>query len=135
MIGRWIRGGGVLLLAVVAAGCGRSTGNVSGTVKFLGKPLTAGTITFYDKDNRTASSAISPTGTYEVTQVGSGPVKVAVALPLAIPFAGPGGGDSLLTTPQGKGPAVPPRYFDPAQSGLGFEVVAGNQTHDFDLQP
>src|SRR5262249_60111706 len=103
MIGRWIRGGGVLLLAVVAAGCARSTGNVSGTVKFQGKPLTAGTITFYDKDNRTASSAISPTGTYEVTQVGSGPVQVAVALPLAIPFAGPGGGGAPRTPQPGEG--------------------------------
>src|SRR4051794_4310897 len=95
----------VLVLAVLAAGCGRKAGNVSGTVKFNDKPLTAGTITFYDRDDRPTSSPISATGTYSVTGVASGKVKVAIAVPLPISFAGLGG--KATPTAQASTPTIP----------------------------
>jgi len=52
MIGRRATVGAVLVLAVAAAGCGRGTGSVSGTVKFNGQPLRGGTITFLDRNNQ-----------------------------------------------------------------------------------
>ncbi len=126
--------GSLLLLAILTAGCSRGTGNISGTVKFNGEPLPAGTITFYDQDNGTSSDAIKPDGTYSVKKVPTGPVKVAIAVPLPIPMVGPGGGEPL-TLPVPKVPSIPANYLDAEQSGLGFEVKKGDQVHDFLLKP
>jgi len=135
MIGRCTCIGSVLILAGLTAGCTRGTGNVSGTVKFKGQPLPAGTITFYDQDNKTASSAIID-GAYEVTKVGVGPVKVAIAVPMYIPFAGPAlPGAKAPTAAVPKSPSIPPKYLDREESGLGFEVIRGDQKKDFDLLP
>ena len=60
MIGRWTRVGGVLVLSLLAAGCTKGFGNVSGTVKYNGNPLPAGTITFYDQDNQTQPKCVQP---------------------------------------------------------------------------
>src|SRR5262245_18393694 len=143
MIGRCTRPGvrpaaglGVLALTLLAAGCGRGTGNVSGTVKFNGRPLTAGTISFFDPDNRVSSSPIKPDGTYTVTGVRTGRAKIAVAVPLSISFA-PSDvpGAKAMTVPQSKAPPIPPRYLDPEQSGLTCDVHTGDQTHEVDLKP
>jgi hypothetical protein len=121
---------GALLLAGLAIGCSRGTGNVSGTVKFNGKPLTDGTVIFYDQDNRVRSSKITAEGTYSVTEVRTGMAKITVAVPLPIVFVGPGS-----TTPAPKAPPVPARYADSERSGLTLDVVRGDQTHPIELEP
>jgi hypothetical protein len=136
MIGRCFRVSSVLLLAGLTIGCSRSTGNVSGTVRFNGQPLSDGTSTFYDPDNHTWGSAITKDGTYSVSQVGTGPVKVTVAVPIKIGFVPPAGTEGkTVTFPGSKSPMIPPKYNDPEKSGLGFEVIKGDQTKDFDLGP
>jgi hypothetical protein len=140
MIARWTRLGGALLLAVLAAGCGRGIGNISGKVTCNGQPLAGGTITFYDSRNGTASSAIDQEGKYEIPAVCAGAVKVAIAVPLNIPFESPGTSTKAASLPdpskmvKRNAPFLPPRYLDPEESGLGFEVVRGRQNRDFTLQ-
>ena len=128
---------GAVVLMVLAAGCSRGTGNVSGTVKFKGKPLPAGTITFYDPANGALSSPINPDGSYSVSKVATGTARITVAVPMAIGFQGPGTSDGKGDLPAvvKQTPSIPARYYDPDKSGLTCEVVRGDQTHDFDLQP
>jgi hypothetical protein len=125
---------GLAMLILLAAGCGRDLGNVSGTVKFKGQPLPAGTITFYDRDKGATSSEIKSDGTYSVSKVATGPVKISLAVPMSIPFASPMGGGTVAP-PIPRVPNIPARYMDAEKSGLGFEVVKGDQTHDFNLEP
>jgi hypothetical protein len=128
---------GAVVLMVLAAGCSRGTGNVSGTVKFKGKPLPAGTISFYDEVNGVASSPIDPDGSYSVSKVAAGTARITVAVPMPIRFVSPGMSDVKADLPAEakRTPSIPTRYYDPAQSGLTCEVVRGDQTQDFDLQP
>src|SRR5262245_19105480 len=79
---------GGLFLTALAAGCSPRFGDVSGKVTFQGRPLTTGTITFYDQANGVTSSPIRVDGTYAVHKVRAGSVKIAVAMPTAISFAG-----------------------------------------------
>jgi hypothetical protein len=114
-----------LPLAALLVGCA-GQGQVSGTVRYQGKPVPTGTITFYDHKNQAASSAIKD-GNYSIEKVASGPVKVSVATPMAIYMMGD-------KPPPGPKPLpLPPKYNDPEKSGLGFEVKPGAQTKDFDL--
>jgi hypothetical protein len=136
MIGACPRLGAVVLM-VLAAGCSRGTGNVSGTVKFKGKPLPAGTITFYDEANGAASSPINPDGSYSVSKVAAGTARITVAVPMAIRFVSPGMSEDKADLPDvvRQTPAIPAHYYDPAKSGLTCKVVRGDQQQDFDLQP
>lgn len=111
---------------LVLAGCA-GKGQVSGTVKYKGKPLSAGTITFYDRTNRAVSGAIKD-GSYSVEQVATGPVRVTVAAPMPIYMVGD------KPPPGPKPPILPAKYADPEKSGLGWEVQSGAQTHDFNLE-
>jgi hypothetical protein len=126
-----------LALTALLAGCGRGTGNVSGTVKYNGQVLTAGTITFYDPDNRASSSPIKPDGSYAVRDVRTGRAKIAIAVPLPISFAGPSipGAEDKKAHPAVQLPSIPAKYLDADQSGLTFEVRRGEQTHNIDLAP
>lgn len=128
---------GAVVLMVLAAGCSRGTGNVSGTVKFKGKPLPGGTISFYDEVNGVASSPINPDGSYSVSKVATGTARITVAVPMPIRFASPGMSEAKEDLPAvvKQTPSIPARYYDPAKSGLTCVVVRGDQTQDFDLQP
>jgi hypothetical protein len=123
-----------LALVVLLAGCS-GRGNVSGTVKYDGQPLAGGTITFYDARNSTASSAIDKDGKYSVSGLATGPVKVSLAVPVAVPFMASSVPGAKADRPAIKAPALPAKYLDPQASGLGFELSRGNQTKDFDLKP
>jgi hypothetical protein len=118
-----------MFLALLAAGCGPSFGDVSGTVEFQGRPLTTGTITFYDEANGVASSPIQPDGTYAVHHVRAGPAKIAVAVPTAITMVDPGEMPALgpPAPVRPTGPFLPHKYQDPQESGLTCEVKAGPQ--------
>lgn len=113
--------------ALVLAGCG-GKGQVSGKVNYKGKPLPTGTITFYDRANRAVSSAIQKDGSYSVEQVAAGPVKVSVVMPMPIYMPGD------KPPPGPPPPTLPAHYTDREKSGLDFEVKAGAQQHDFNLE-
>ena len=110
-------------LALTLSGCGNA-GDVSGAVRFNGKPLSAGRVTF-TSPNRPGASAhawIAEDGSYKVADCPSGPVKITVQT------VGYRGGRPA-------GAAIPARYVDPATSGLDYIVKPGRQQHDIDLTP
>lgn len=124
--------GGLLLLALLPlmGGCSRGWGNVTGTVRYKGKPLPMGTITFYDEANRAEFSLIDE-GKYTVSKIAAGRVKVTVTAPMPIFMAG----DTVMPQQLAKMPKdFPSRYADAEKSGLEREVKKGIQNLDFDLE-
>ena len=123
---------GLLAVMMLAGGCAPGSGSVSGTVTFQGKPLTTGTVVFYDAANNSPSSPIQPDGTYKIGKVATGQARIVVMMPMAIYM--PGGGDAG----RGQDPSMnkvflPPKYADPGQSGLTCDVKSGVQTHNLQL--
>lgn len=144
----------VLLLLLAVGGCGKS-GQISGKVKYKGKPLPSGRIVFFNSaDRQVASASISSDGSYAAT-VPSGTLKLAVVTPSSsqtlrsLPKAKQknilegikkmkkGAFNPLEGENQELVPAqvisVPTKYADPASSGLTIEVLGGPQSFDIDL--
>jgi hypothetical protein len=161
--GWWPRRGWVLLLLVgLAAGCG-STGTISGTVTYKGKPLKAGTVSFMTTEGgHVASGEIKEDGTYTVSRVPAGPAKVTVkSVEVFTPPGGgmmggrsgggaprgaPAGAAENVKPPPGvdmsgfnpnssndKAMKVPDKYKDFAKTPLTCDVKSGNQPYDIQL--
>jgi hypothetical protein len=123
---------GGVAVALLASGCAPRYGNLSGSVTYNNKPVTGGTITFFDVSEKPISGEIKPDGTYTVSKVRVGRARIAVTTPMAIEFKAQGAGDVLPNAP--KPPAIPPRYGDPEKSGLTCDVTEGDQTHPVTLE-
>lgn len=123
----------VFALLPLSAGCGRGWGDVSGTVRYQGKPLPKGSITFYDEANQTITSPLDADGKYTMRRVAAGKVKVAVMLPMYIAMKGDTKGMARMAAERKTLPNLPPRYADAEKSGLDREVKRGSQAIDFDL--
>jgi len=123
---------GLVLLGLLPllAGCGRGWGEVSGTVRYQGKPLPMGTITFYDETNGVKPCILEADGKYTVNKVAAGKVKVTVTLPMPIFMKGDTEGPKWLAKMPKDFPA---RYADIEKSGLERDVKRGSQTFNFDL--
>jgi hypothetical protein len=67
-----------LLLCALGTGCGSGQGEVSGTVRYRGKPLPFGTIQFLGQDGIPYAGRIQPDGTFSV-RVPTGEAKVIVS--------------------------------------------------------
>jgi hypothetical protein len=119
-------------LIVVAACGGPRFGDIAGTVKYQGKPVAGGTITFFDAGKGAVSSPILADGSYSVKRVRFGQAKIAVFSPMAIGFKGLGG---TMEPVAGAAPPIPlpAKYNDPNQSGLTCDVRSVNQNHDVSL--
>ena len=118
------------LCAFVLAGCGGgpSIGDVSGEVKFAGKPLAGASVIFFYSNNKAITSEIADDGKYNLKGVATGPAKIAIFTPLAIEFPGGLGG------PQKTVPTIPAKYHDREQSGLTLNVKSGSQIHNIPLE-
>ena len=152
-----MRRGAPLALALGAAlltGCnGEPTGEVSGTVTVKGKaPQVPGlAITFMSTTGKVVSTGVAPDGTYTVTGVPSGPVKVGFAISGAGDEAAAKAGkpsrddDPSKADPKalharekahigslrgGTSPHAPfpERFLDPLKSGLSTTVNAGEKS-------
>ena len=120
----------LLVLLQLLAGCGRGWGDVSGTVRYQGKPLPMAAITFYDEINGVKSCNLDDDGKYTVSKVAAGKVKIAVTLPMPIFMRGDTEGPKRFAkVPKG----FPARYAEPEKSGLERNIKAGSQIIDFDL--
>jgi hypothetical protein len=87
----------VVIVFVLAAGCGPGTGSVSGKVTYLGKPVPAGRITFRPADSRqnAVSAELDAEGNYPAIDLPTGDVAVGI--------------DNREFEPQpAMGPSVPP---------------------------
>ncbi len=119
----------VLLAAVVAAGCGKSSPklhDVNGTVKFDGQDVAEGDITFIPEDKSVgAEGGKIKAGRYTL-KVKEGKNKVQILANRLIPGKkGPMGEDAVE-------PYIPEKYNDKTE--LTADVAAGKTTHNFDLK-
>jgi hypothetical protein len=160
----WITGRKTLVVIVLlmGTGCG-SRGVVSGKVTYQGKSVPGGMVLFLHETKGAFSSPIKEDGTYQITNVPSGAVKVAVvppSAPVADKWRGPAPSEADLakaeegqpkdqpkisrealkekmgvrpTAPKGKAVHIPDKYGNPDQSGQTYTVIAGPQTHDITL--
>lgn len=148
----------LLALAVTGfAGCGASTGTVSGTVTVNKEPLANGTITFVGDSGEPRTAGIV-NGKYETVAMPTGNYKVMISVrdqgpptPEAPPEAinptgsptpiigsglGPADGKArpaVTNKPQPKKTAIDPKFNDPDKSGLSTTVKAGPNTFNADL--
>jgi hypothetical protein len=133
-----------VFVCVTLSGCGRATGSVSGTVKYQGKVLPFGSVTFFSLDGLPATGSIQSDGTYTVEQVGVGLSKVVVvchdprmaedlkAYSTQMRNTKPGATAPRFDT--SKYLRVPEQYGDQARSGLSFDVVQGTNSYPIDLK-
>jgi hypothetical protein len=111
-------------------------------VRFKGKPMPGGQVTFTSKDRSNVSvfARIGEDGSYVIHGCPAGPVKITV---LALERTR---GGKSFDSPQElaaaskrdqrrKLPAIPLRYTDPNTTDLEYSVVAGAQRYDIELKP
>jgi hypothetical protein len=146
-------------LLLLAAGCGAGkSGSVSGKVYYKGEVLKSGTVAFYPEGGGgNFTSPIGADGSYTITKVRPGKMKISVASAAAGVQLGPQMGrgqaaakkgmeqrkDKLKenappgapvgTTASEPGVKLPEKYTDPERSGLSVEVTGGKQEHDIKL--
>lgn len=145
-------------LFLLTTGCGpdyKARGIVKGRVTSKGKPLTTGTVMFYNKNGITAQAHINTDGTYEMKDAPIGECQVTVTVP-KLPMdpgtkarlKGTGGGPKMpeMKAPEGytgempSAPTIPKeivpadaKYEKTETSGLKFTVEKGEQTYNIDL--
>jgi hypothetical protein len=128
---------------------------LSGSVKYKGAPVTAGTITFTAKGEGGEAGGvylapINPDGTYSIAQLPSGEFAVSIETESANPnrsqktYGGPKVKNMQMTSPrpdyaessqtaQGAYVKIPSKYADPQKSGLTVNLTSGKNIKDFDL--
>ncbi len=135
----------LVVLVLAAAGCGPAKAKISGVVKYNGEPLPSGTITFLsDAGNKQVKGADIVDGKYTIPDFYAGPAKVTVTTqkppgrggtpPPGVAVIEPPAG-SPAPAPPGKYVPIPRKYANPENSGLTYDIKAGEQTKDFDLTP
>jgi hypothetical protein len=147
-------------LAALLSGCGVSRCDVTGTVKYQGKPVVCGAISFFGSDGIPVTVGLRPDGSYEAHGVPVGTNVVTIySLDPARPLdprkgveliegdvdvgAKPApkmktkpGDRSNWTNPdvdRSKWFPIPPKYERPDFSGLSRELKKGMNQVDFDL--
>jgi hypothetical protein len=137
-----------LSVSLAAAGCGKSTGSVSGKVYYKNALLKGGKVIFLLANGQSAVAEIREDGSYAFDKpLATGPAKVAVVTSLLKP-AGRGGprqntppADAAFKPNNGLDPAekarrytaIPAKYEDPKQSGKDYTVVSGKQEFELKL--
>lgn len=156
---------GLFAAAVLLSGCGpKPTGIVKGTVKYNGKALKGGYVSFVSMDNgRSTSTGIGEDGTYTANGVPGGTCKVCVDTTSLLPQSAPGypgartgppaGAKDTGPPPEVERPAgfsspasaalarnkqryvqIPDTYGKPESTPLTIEVSGGEQTYDIELK-
>ncbi|MFO0822580.1 MAG: hypothetical protein U0792_05575, partial [Gemmataceae bacterium] len=119
------------LVVVLGCGGGADTGEVSGSVKFDGKPVEEGSISFIALEgNAPTAGGVIKGGKYTATKVPVGAAKVSISAVKVV------GKKKAYDTPDSKEiditePLLPAKYN--TASELRFDVKPGTQTKDFDL--
>ncbi len=149
-------GAAALALLPPVAGCSGS-GTVTGKVTYQGRPLTGGTILFTSTRGRgTRTAQIGEDGSYTITNMPTGPAKIAVETKSAQPVGRPpfaedgkhvGGPPPGAKMPEGAKTSVygdpskartaepiPEHYANPDESGLTCTVKGGRQELPIELK-
>jgi len=143
----------IMLAMFSAAGCwGKSqpTGTLSGKVTYKGAAVPAGClVTFISDQGVAALGTVDASGRYQLMFSGK-PNVPALNYNIAVTFPGVIGpemtdederkymaGDPATIAKFSRKPPtapIPKKYADEFQSGLSFQIKAGANTHDIDLQ-
>lgn len=126
----------VAVAAVVAApGCSDNKVvkkvTVSGTVTYKGQPLQSGLLRFVGPEGSYSAASIQSDGTFIITDVVPGEVKVSV-------MESPRGSGSSSDTKavEAKHPPVvlPAKFREPETSGLEYTIAPDTKTLDIDIK-
>ena len=122
-----------LLAAAALAGCHSNKPlTITGTVTYKGQPLPSGIVRFFFGTDRQSMATVEPDGTFAATDVPPGPVKVTVEPdPQAAKHRTMGGG---ANEPAPKPVKLPPKYADPATSGLEYTISPGANNLEVKLE-
>ena len=136
----------VLLLAAASfmAGCNSTNNTLTGKVTFRGKPVTYGSVLVLCADGSQRTGNIQPDGTYTVTDLPTGAVKLAVIspeppdprdqLPHPLPPGAPGAPPAdLPPIDRSRWFALPDEFGDPEKSGKTATVSSGTTEFDIEL--
>lgn len=143
---KWV-GFAVLVSAMGTAGCGSSTGTVSGKVSYKNTMLKGGNVSFISIDKKFNKLAeIQEDGSYKVEKVPVGEMIICVDTSSLRPtgvkmpkYAPPPGMESSGYKPgtiedkSKRYVPVPPDYANPDKSKLRYTVTSGSQEHDIKL--
>jgi hypothetical protein len=134
-----------LFAALAAPGCGTDgdVGQVTGKVRFHGRPVPSGTVTFIGADGNAVYSKIASDGTYRIARVPVGEAKIAVDSHPRVPaglqrprHTAPGEpAHGTAPAPAEQSVAIPERFKKAESSGLTYHVTKGEQTYDIELKP
>jgi hypothetical protein len=127
------------VLLLLASGCSSSVSlaEVTGIVRFQGRPLTSGEVTFFDADGTKSFSGISETGAYNVQGVKFGKARISVVSTPRVPpgLTKPGSRGATPPSKQEEPIDIPKRYSDPESSKLRVEIDSRKQQFNIDLEP
>ncbi len=138
---RAARPGLLALLLVGLAGCAGGKADVSGKVTYKGKPVTSGSVIMIGSDDAILYGTISPDGTYTVTGVTPGLVKIGVSSPNPADESepppdngrGPPGPKKPKAAPPKGWMKLPPEFAQPDTSKLSATLNPGANTHNVEL--
>ena len=117
---------------VALSGCGPSTATVSGKVTYQGKPVVSGSVTVKAADGTVHQIGLNPDGSFRLDAVPTGPATVGVASPDPKPSSRFEKDDPRRPEPVAGWFPLPPKFADPATSGLTLTVGSGSA--DLDLK-
>lgn len=153
-IDRLVSGGLLTALLLAAAGCGSSSGRISGKIIYKNNPLRGGMVTFSGpgESSWAKTARIADDGSYSIDDVPKGPAQISVETQTAKPNLQGRAIAARMTkgrmpppevlehSPFGQAQqanqyvAIPPKYGKPETSGLTYEVKGGKQEHDINLE-
>jgi hypothetical protein len=129
---------GVVLVAL--AGCGPRRVTVSGKVRYQAQAVPKGTVRFLTSEDKVLFADLKEDGSYTITGVPVGLVKISVTVPPAASLEpqqkGPDGRpvEGAAETTAVRVVPIPPIYSNPSTSGLEYTVTEEpQQTRDLDL--
>lgn len=125
-----------VLVAVLAAGCGGAKNEkvreVRGTVSYKGRPLDSGTVRVVGANNEVAFAVVQTDGSFILTDVPPGEVKVGVIQGNQPRNVGDSSGKKA-GRPDKPLVVLPKKYHDPETSGFTTTVGPGTTRLDIDF--
>jgi hypothetical protein len=123
----------VAALALVAAvGCAKADKKVTvkGTVSYKGQPLKAGILKFVGPNGAYSAASIQPDGTFIVTDVVPGEVKVGV---MEAPQSSGSSSGGRSAPPKPPANPLPAKYREPETSGLKYTIPPSDTELKIDI--
>jgi hypothetical protein len=130
ILSRVIVPGLLAVMAMSALGCSRGSQKltIDGTVSYKGERLRSGILRAVGADGSFATASIRPDGTFTLTDVTPGEIKVGV---MEAPQSG-GSSDGKSSHAARPPVALPPKAQDPEKSGLSYTITRG--THELAIE-